>query len=135
MAIPAPITLGDENEASQEKTYNFDHGKLLDLTSEAVQYVKNFTAANSQKIKGKLFRVFVEGGGCSGMQYGFTFDTKKEYDHIIPCEDIEVLLNDASVPFIKGSVVDYVTNANGTGLVVQNPQSKSECGCGISFSV
>jgi len=133
MAIPTPITLGDNKPV--EKEYNFDHGKVVDLTTDAVEKVKNFTQKNAEQTKGKLFRILVEGGGCNGFQYQFTFDHKKDKDYVIPCADIEVLLDKNSEPFIKGAVVDYVENSTGAGFIVKNPQAKAECGCGISFSV
>lgn len=135
MAIPTPITFEDDKAGKQEKVYNFDHGKVLDLTPEAVAQVKTFMQSNPEKTQGKKFRVYVEGGGCSGMQYGFTFDDVKEGDHQIECDDITVLVNVSSETFLKGSVVDYVNDLNGAGFIVKNPQSKGECGCGISFSV
>ena len=92
MAIPTPITLGNEPKPI-EKIYNFNHGKPLDLTPEAVAQVKSFIASNPEGTSGKFFRVAVEGGGCSGMQYKFTFDDMQENDHKIACEDIFVLLS------------------------------------------
>lgn len=134
MTMPAQITLGNEPKP-QEKIYDFNHGKPMNLTHEAIVQVKTFTQANADKIAGKLFRVLVEGGGCSGMQYGFTFDEPKENDHIIECEDIKVLLSKDHEQFVKGAVVDYVSQITGSGFIVKNPVSKGECGCGISFAV
>ena len=133
MAIPTPISFGDEKPV--EKVYNFDHGKPIDLTIEAIEKVKDTFKKNPDKTNGKLFRVFVEGGGCSGMQYGFTFDEKKDDDQVVNCGDIQVLISSTSEAYIRGSIVDYVENFQGAGFIVKNPQSKGECGCGISFSV
>ncbi|MCP5464438.1 MAG: iron-sulfur cluster assembly accessory protein [Deltaproteobacteria bacterium] len=136
MAIPAPITFGDEETSKPaEKVYNFDHGKALDLTPEAITQVKSFIDGNKEKIGDKKFRVYVEGGGCSGFQYGFTFDEQKDDDQVISCADIAILLDPASETYIKGSIVDHVSNENGTGFIVKNPQAKGECGCGLSFNV
>ena len=129
---PIHISFGDEEKV--EKIYNMDHGKLLDLTEDAIDQVKSFIKKNP-KAANKYFRVFVEGGGCSGMQYGFTFDDKKDDDHVIPCTDIEVLVNPQALIYMKGAVVDFVQTNAGTGFVVKNPQSKGECGCGVSFTV
>lgn len=131
-AGPVPITFGEEPKA--EKTYDMGHGKLIDLTREALEKVRDFTLKNP-KAAGKRFRVYVEGGGCSGMQYGFTFDDMKDGDNVVTCEDVEVLLNNDAVPFIKGAVVDYVEDIRGSGFIVKNPLSKGECGCGVSFTV
>ena len=134
MPIPTQITFGDDKE-KKEKVYNFAHGKKIDLTPEAIEQVQNFTKKNADKTKGKFFRVCVEGGGCSGLQYVFTFDEKKDDDSVIPCGDIKVLLDTVTEPYVKGSVVDYINELTGAGFIVKNPQSKGECGCGISFAV
>ena len=132
MSGPVPITFGDEE--TKEREYNMDHGKLIDLTSEAIDRVKALAASND-KANGKTFRVYVEGGGCSGMQYGFTFDVKKDDDYVVECSDIEVLLDKNSIVYVKGSVVDYVDDFRGAGFIVKNPQATGECGCGTSFTV
>lgn len=129
---PVPISFGEESK--EEKAYNMDHGKPIDLTPEAVAKVKDFIAKNPNA-GAKQFRVFVEGGGCSGMQYGFTFDDKKDGDNVVPCADIEILIDDPSLAYIKGAVVDYVEDFRGSGFVVKNPMSKGQCGCGVSFTV
>lgn len=134
MAIPTPLTL-DDDSSKTEKTYNLNHGKVVDLTSEAVDYIKEFTSKNAEKLHNKLFKVYVEGGGCSGLQYGFTFAERADEDFIIPCSDIQILVDKMAEPYLKGSVVDYVTGLQGNGFIVKNPQSKGECGCGISFNV
>lgn len=132
MTIPTPISFDDEK--TTEKTYNLDHGKLIDLTPEAVLHVKNFAMQN-EKAKGKFFKVYVEGGGCSGLQYGFTFADKDDTVEVVPCEGIEVLVDKASTTYLKGSIVDYVNELGGAGFIVKNPQSTAECGCGVSFTV
>lgn len=133
MAIaPVPISFGEEKTA--EKVYNMDHGKLIDLTPEAVAKVKDFIKKNPAA-GAKIFRIGVEGGGCSGLQYGFTFDDKKDDDNVVACEDIEVLIDNPTLAYIKGAVVDYVEDMRGSGFIVKNPQSKGECGCGVSFTV
>lgn len=132
---PIPISFGEEESQPQEKLYNMDHGKVIDLTHEAILKVKSFIAGKPEQTEGKLFRINVEGGGCSGMQYGFTFDTPKETDYVVDCEDIQVLIDREASVFIKGAVVDYIEDFRGSGFVVKNPQSKGECGCGLSFTV
>ncbi len=134
MPVPAQITLSDAPKKA-EKIYNFNHGKLIDLTPEAVAKVKEFAAQNADQTAGKNFRIAVEGGGCSGMQYKFTFDTKKDDDNLVPCGDIAVLVDAPSLTYMKDAVVDYVNDFSGAGFVVKNPLSKGECGCGISFAV
>jgi iron-sulfur cluster insertion protein len=133
-STPIPISF-DDDQKEEEKVYNFDHGKDLDLTEDAIAKVKSYLESN-EKAKGKRFRVYVEGGGCSGMQYGFTFDDKvKDDDHMVKCGDLEVLVDAPSLIYIKGAVVDYVDSFSGAGFIVKNPLSKGECGCGVSFTV
>lgn len=136
MAIPTPIKFDDDSSAAPvEKSYDLNHGKVVDLTPEAVAYIKEFTANNPDKLQNKQFKVYVEGGGCSGLQYGFTFASQSPDDFVIPCSGIEILVDKMAEPYLKGSVVDYVSGLQGNGFVVKNPQSKGECGCGISFNV
>jgi len=132
MTIPTPIRFDDEKKV--EKVYNLDHGKLIDLTPEAIAYVKDFSLKNNKAV-GKFFKISVEGGGCSGLQYNFTFADKDDTVEVVKCEGIEVLVDKTSVVYLKSSVVDYVNELGGAGFVVKNPQSTAECGCGVSFTV
>lgn len=131
-SAPVPIHFGDEKE--EAKVFDFNHGKPVDLTLSAVKKVKDFLAS-TPSAAGKRFRIYVEGGGCSGMQYGFTFDDVKPDDQIVPCQDTEVLIDPNSVNYLKSSVVDYTDDFRGSGFVVHNPMAKASCGCGISFAV
>jgi iron-sulfur cluster insertion protein len=80
--------------------------------------------------------VFVTGGGCSGFQYGFTFDELvAEDDACIEQGGITVLVDAMSYPFLVGSEVDYEEGLQGSRFLVQNPNASSTCGCGSSFSV
>ena len=85
----------------------------------------------------KLFRVYVTGGGCSGFQYGFKFDDlDKDEDHILKFDnELSILLDELSYPYIDGSVVDYKEDLMGAKFTVENPNAKSTCGCGASFSI
>lgn len=129
-SAPIQISFGEEEKPS----VSFDHGKDLELTPSAIARVKSFLTTTPQA-RGKFFRVVVENGGCSGSQYKFTFDSRKDGDHAVSCGDIEVLVDDASLGFIRGAVVDYTEDFRGSGFVVHNPLAKGSCGCGISFSV
>jgi iron-sulfur cluster insertion protein len=81
-------------------------------------------------------RVFVTGGGCSGFQYGFTFDEiVAEDDAQITKEDVSVVIDSMSYPFLVGAQVDYQEDLNGSKFVVSNPNASSTCGCGASFSI
>jgi iron-sulfur cluster insertion protein len=129
---PVPISFGEQKAVPQ--AFDFNHGKPVDLTSSAVKKVRDFLAS-TPAAAGKHFRIYVEGGGCSGFQYGFTFDNAKPDDQIVPCQDIEVLVDPNSINYLKSSVVDYTEDFRGSGFVVHNPQAKASCGCGISFAV
>ena len=81
-------------------------------------------------------RVFVTGGGCSGFQYGFTFDELvAEDDAVVDKEDVKVLVDAMSYPYLVGAQVDYQEDLQGSKFVVSNPNASSTCGCGASFSI
>ncbi len=107
-------------------------GALLSLTDAAVAKVKYF-AGTMPDSEGKPLRIFVQGGGCSGFQYGFTFDEKKEGDAVIEAGGIEVVVDPQSAQYLKDAKVDYVEDFRGAGFSVTNPQATGGCGCGKSF--
>ena len=81
-------------------------------------------------------RVFVTGGGCSGFQYGFTFDELvAEDDTLVEKEGVAVLIDPMSFQYLAGSEVDYTDGLEGSRFVVKNPNATTTCGCGSSFSV
>jgi len=105
---------------------------MLELTDAAVEKVKYF-AKTMPDSEGKPLRVFVQGGGCSGFQYGFTFDEKKEGDNVWEQAGITILVDPQSAQYLKDSKVDYVEDFRGAGFSVTNPNSTGGCGCGKSF--
>lgn len=84
-----------------------------------------------------FFRVFVQGGGCSGFQYGFTFDNEKNEDdfEVVSTEKIRVLVDSISMNYLQEATVDYKEDLMGASFVINNPTALSSCGCGSSFSV
>jgi iron-sulfur cluster insertion protein len=81
-------------------------------------------------------RTFVQGGGCSGFQYGFTFDEEKnEDDFEIPVGEFKVLVDAMSMQYLSGAVIDYKEDIMGASFSIQNPNAQTSCGCGSSFSV
>ena len=81
-------------------------------------------------------RVYVTGGGCSGFQYGFTFDeVVAEDDSVIERDGIKVLVDALSYPYLAGAKVDYEEGLQGSKFVIQNPNASITCGCGSSFSI
>lgn len=105
---------------------------MLTLTEGAVKKVKEFYAAD-QSIQGKSLRVYVDKGGCSGYEYGFAFDDKKDGDSEFDMDGLHVLVDPQSLTMLKGSVVDYKEDFSGSGFSIVNPNAKSSCGCGHSF--
>ena len=82
------------------------------------------------------FRVFVTGGGCSGFQYGFKFDDSPEGDDdIVNFDGFTILLDSLSYPYLYGSTLDYVEDLSGSRFLVTNPNAKTTCGCGESFTI
>lgn len=80
-------------------------------------------------------RIFVSGGGCSGFQYGFTFDEQQnESDIVIQSGGVRVLVDALSINYLNGAEVDYVEDLGGSQFVVKNPNASSTCGCGQSFT-
>ncbi len=84
-------------------------------------------------------RVFVQGGGCSGFQYGFTFDEEKNEDDFVITktadnQTLNVLVDSMSFQYLNGAIVDYKEDINGSQFVITNPNAKTSCGCGSSFS-
>ena len=80
-------------------------------------------------------RVFVQGGGCSGMQYGFTFDEEQsEDDFDFNFDDVTVLVDSMSMDYLRGANIRYKDDVMGSSFVIDNPQATTTCGCGSSFS-
>ena len=81
-------------------------------------------------------RIFVTGGGCSGFQYGFSFDEKvSEDDTVVEKDGVSVLVDPLSFPYLVGSEVDYQEGLEGAKFLVSNPNASAICGCGESFSI
>jgi iron-sulfur cluster insertion protein len=81
-------------------------------------------------------RVFVQGGGCSGMQYGFTLETEQnEDDFVIEQQGVKYLVDAMSMQYLEGATIDYKEDFEGSNFVIQNPNAQTSCGCGSSFSV
>ena len=81
-------------------------------------------------------RVFVQGGGCSGMSYGFTLETEQnEDDFVIEQQGVKYLVDAMSMQYLQGAVIDYKEDIEGASFVISNPNAQTSCGCGSSFSV
>ena len=102
------------------------------LTENAAEEIKAKLAGEPQNA-GKALRVYVEKGGCSGMQYGMTFDDKREGDFQGTFFGVSVLVDAFSADFLRGTVVDFSDALTGGGFKISNPQASQSCGCGRSF--
>lgn len=81
-------------------------------------------------------RVYIIGGGCSGFQYGFAFEEEvEEGDFLINNDGVQMMIDPMSFPYLMGSVVDYKEDLQGSRFVIDNPNAKTTCGCGSSFSI
>lgn len=106
----------------------------VDLTADAVVEARRLLA-NEPDPKGKALRVYVESGGCSGMQYGLVFDERREGDHEFDFGGVPVVVDSFSTTYLQGSVVDFSDDLNDGGFKVMIPGAKTTCGCGKSFEV
>lgn len=105
---------------------------MVTLTDAAVSKVESLL--QEKKLKGYGLRVFISGGGCSGMQYGMalTADTT-ENDHVVEINGVQVIIDAMSMQYLQGAKIDYVDTLMGGGFQIDNPNAKSSCGCGNSF--
>jgi iron-sulfur cluster insertion protein len=108
--------------------------RTVELTDSAARRIAKILSED--EYKGMMLRVSVSGGGCSGFQYGFTFDdSKNDNDLVIQREGATVLIDDVSLDLLNGAKIDYVEDMIGSSFSIKNPQAKSSCGCGNSFAV
>ena len=106
----------------------------IQMTDAAANKVKNLiTEEENPDLK---LRVYITGGGCSGFQYGFTFDeTINEGDTVIEKNGVIMVIDSMSLQYLVGGVVDYIEGLEGSRFLVNNPNATSTCGCGSSFSI
>ena len=103
--------------------------KEIKFTDKALKQINSLL---SKRDNGSFFRIAIKGGGCSGFQYEFTFDKKLTSDDL---QHENILIDKTSADLLKGSEVDFVSELIGDQFKISNPQSKSSCGCGVSFSL
>lgn len=104
------------------------------ITDNAANKISDLLAEeNNPNLK---LRTFVQGGGCSGMSYGFTFDEhQNEDDFVIEKQGTTVIIDAMSMQYLTGAVIDYKEDLSGSQFSIQNPAAQSTCGCGSSFSI
>lgn len=111
---------------------------------QSLEQPLQFTAAAAAKVRELIteegnaalkLRVYIQGGGCSGFQYGFEFDeTQGEDDLAVRTDGVTLLVDPLSLQYLMGAVVDYTESLHGAQFVIRNPNAKTTCGCGSSFS-
>src|SRR5262245_5629307 len=105
---------------------------MITLTPRAAQRVRAMLAENNAPTK--RLAVFVESGGCSGFQYGMSFDEPKADDQQLESEGVAMVIDPASLAYLSGSAIDFDDGLHGKGFEIKNPNAQSTCGCGKSFA-
>lgn len=117
-----------------EPTFDQPAALPLQFTDAAARKVKNLVA--DEENPDMKLRVYITGGGCSGFQYGFTFDDKiNDGDMTIEKSGVALVVDPMSLQYLVGGSVDYTEGLEGSRFVVTNPNAKTTCGCGSSFSI
>ena len=106
---------------------------MITVTDSAVKQLQVLLAEQTDS-ESKGLRIFVEAGGCAGMQYGMALDSQKEGDEIIaPLDGVQVLVDAFSAKYLRGSTIDFSDGLTGAGFRISNPNASRSCGCGTSF--
>ncbi len=110
---------------------------LGDLVTQALRMFYNLKEGIEEKLpSNSALRMFVQGGGCSGFSYGFTFEeTKNEDDFDFAYDEVKVVVDAMSMQYLNGASIDYKEDLMSASFVINNPQASSTCGCGSSFAV
>lgn len=107
---------------------------MITVTDDAKQRIVDLLIDENNP--NTFLRTFVQGGGCSGMQYGFTFDqTLADDDHVIDLNSFKLAIDSISMQYLEGATIDYKQDLLESRFVIQNPNSTGSCGCGSSFSI
>ena len=121
------------SESTQVDVTNYENNDLLVFTDAAADKVKNLI--EEEKNDSLKLRVFVSGGGCSGFQYGFTFDENiQDGDTRVEKNGVTLLVDPMSFQYLTGAEIDYKEDLEGSQFVIKNPNATTTCGCGSSFS-
>ncbi|MFN8529625.1 MAG: iron-sulfur cluster insertion protein ErpA [Anaerolineae bacterium] len=124
MALNTPIRTDDPAP--------IDDDVILSVTPAAVNTIR--TLLEQRQIPNYALRVFVSGGGCSGLQYGMAFEAEpRDFDAVVEVDGIRLVVDPSSLLYLKGASIDYVDSLMGGGFRIDNPNAVSSCGCGSSF--
>jgi len=108
--------------------------RQIALTESAVRRIASLKA--QEQAENAFLRIAVSGGGCSGFQYGFTFDDQRNEDDVVFERDgVAVVVDDVSLGLLSGAEIDFVEDLMGASFQIRNPNAASSCGCGNSFSI
>ncbi len=105
---------------------------VVTLTESAARHISSMLSDDKENA-GKQLRVFVEAGGCSGLQYGMVFDERRDDDLTSEFQGVMVVVDPFSANYIRGAVIDFSEDLSGGGFKINNPNAQSSCGCGKSF--
>jgi iron-sulfur cluster assembly protein len=106
--------------------------EIVTVTPSALAVIQNLL--QQRNIPNHALRVFVTGGGCSGLQYGMSFEQNaQEYDKVVAIDGVRILIDPTSLVYLQGAVIDFVDSLIGGGFRIENPNAVSSCGCGSSF--
>lgn len=108
---------------------------MITITDKGAEKVQEFLTSQDADVSLAGLRVGVRGGGCSGFQYQLAFDEQRENDAIFESHGLKLLVDSESLPFVRGSTIDYEEGLQGAGFKVSNPNVVAACGCGSSFRV
>src|SRR5687767_8989955 len=104
---------------------------MISLTESAIKQLHTLVQEDGDVTKG--LRIFVEKGGCAGLQYGMALDKARDDDQIHEQEGVQVMIDHESIPFLRGATLDYADDLAGAGFRLKNPNATRSCGCGTSF--
>ena len=107
---------------------------MIQLTPTAASKVKGILEVEKENIANGGLRVYVQGGGCSGFSYGMVLDEVAEDDEVFEFEGVKVIVDQMSLKHLDNATIDYKEDLMGGGFAIKNPNAKSTCGCGSSFS-
>jgi iron-sulfur cluster assembly protein len=108
---------------------------MITISDKGAEKVHEFLASQQDDVSMAGLRVGVRGGGCSGFQYQLAFDEQRENDVVFESHGLKLLVDSESLPFVRGSTIDYEESLQGAGFKVNNPNVVAACGCGSSFRV
>lgn len=127
------LTLTKKAVADAAKVSEYNMNQVTITESAASKIADLLAEENNPNLK---LRSFVQGGGCSGFQYGFTFDEEQnEDDFVVVKNDVTILIDAMSMQYLEGATIDYVEDLMGSSFSIKNPNAQSTCGCGSSFGV